>query len=503
MRWLARAQTAAPRPAGSGESLTRSTGRGFVWSFGGGLGQAVLGIVSIVVLSRLLTPVQFGAAAAAGLVVGFAAVLSEIGVGPALVQRKTLDEQEVSAAFVFSVALSACLALALFLLTPVLNRVVGLPADNDLLHLLSVSLLLRGLSAVPAALLQRALRFRAIMVVDLLAAGPGAIGVSLVLAVLGFGAYALVWGSIASSLVTAVGYAVLARPRVRTIHPVRTWRSVRPLLGFGAAYSFSHLGNWMALNADNFVTANLLGPGPLGVYSRAYRLLSQPANLIGGAADKVLFPALSKVRSEPARLRNAYLRATSLVALVAGPSSALLFVLAPDLVQLLMGSSWSQVVAPLQVFALVLVPRASYKISGSLTRATGAVLGGAWRQWAYAAEVAVGCAIGARWGILGVAIGASVAIVLHFLVMLHFCARISPGLMGAVLSLYVRKHLPLAILVLGVTEVTARLVRESGSPLLTFVVAGSAGGLAALVYVRLLRTAFREELDVLRAVTRR
>jgi PST family polysaccharide transporter len=489
--------------SGAPESLTRITGRGFVWSFGGGLGQAVLSIASIVLLSRLLTPVEFGAAAAAALVVGLAAVLSQVGVGPALVQRKDLTDDEVSAAFVFSVGLSACLALALFLLTPFFNQVVGLPPADSLLRLLSVSLLLLGLAAVPTGLLQRQLRFRAMTIVDLLAAGPGAIGVSLVLAVLGFGAYSLVWGAITSAMVTAVGYGLLARPPLKAVGPASVWRSVRPLLGFGTAYSVSQLGNWLALNADNLVTANLLGPGPLGIYNRAYRLLSEPANVIGGAADKVLFPALAKVRTDELRLRNAYLRATSLVALVAGPLSVLLLVLAPELVLILMGSRWSEVVLPLQIFALVLVPRASYKISGSLTRATGAVVGGAWRQWIYAGEVLVGCTIGTRWGVTGVAVGASVAIILHFLVMLQFSARVSRGLVQAVLLLYARKHLPVAVVVLITTYSAATLLRDSAPPFLVLLVAGSAGVLSAVGSVALLRRLFREELEVLWTIARR
>jgi O-antigen/teichoic acid export membrane protein len=503
-RRLSGGATAEP-PAGTDapESLTRVTGRGFVWSFGGSLGQAIMGMASIVLLSRLLTPAEFGAAAAAALVVGLASVVSQVGVGPALVQRKTLSDAEVSAAFLFSMAMSLVLAALLFLLAPRFNALVGLPRDSSLLRLLSLSLLLAGLAAVPTGLLQRRLRFRAMMIVDLLAAGPGAIGVSLALALLGFGAFSLVWGSIASAFVMAVGYGWLARPPLTVMSPRRAWRNVRPLLRFGAAYSVSQLGNWLALNADNLVTANLLGPTALGVYSRAYRLLSEPANLIGGAADKVLFPALARVRSDEQRLRGAYLRATSLVALGAGPLSVLLCVLAPELVQVLMGGGWSEVVLPLQILAVVLVPRASYKISGSLTRATGAVVGGAWRQWLYAAEVLVACGLGARWGVTGVAVGASVAIVLHFLVMLHFSSRISRGLMSAVLLLYLRKHLPIALVVLAVTYATASFVRQVDSPVLTLLAAGVAGSLSALVCVVLLRRSFREELAVLSTVARR
>jgi O-antigen/teichoic acid export membrane protein len=485
------------------ESLTRLTGRGFIWSFGGGLGQALMGVLSIVVLSRLLTPSEFGAAAAAALVVGLATAITQVGLGPALVQRSSLRDEEVFAAFVCSLAMSLALAVLLFLAAPTLNRLVGLPSESMLLRLLCLSLLLSGVAAVSRGLLQRALRFRAMTTVDLLAAGPGAFGVCVVLAVLGFGAFALVWGSIASSFITAVGYGYLARPSLKATGPVAVWRNVRPLLRFGAPYSVLKLGNWFALNADNLVTANLLGPAALGIYVRAYRLLSEPANLIGGAADKVLFPALAKVRNDEQRLRGAYLRATSLVAMVAGPLSMLFVVLAPELVHVLMGSRWSEVVLPLQILAVVLVPRASYKISGSLTNATGAVIGGAWRQWLYAAEVLVACAIGARWGLTGVAAGASVAIVLHFLVMLRFSGRISKGLMAAVLKMYLRKHVPLSLAVLFTTYGAAVIIRSLDLPLATLLLAGSVGTLTALGLVALRRASFSEELGVIRTVLRR
>ena len=75
-----------------------------------------------------------------------------------------------------------------------------------------------------------------------------------------------------------------------------------------------------------------------------------------------------------------------------------------EIVGILLGHRWTAVVAPLQIFALVLLPRTSYKISGSFTRARGAVLGASSRQWLYAAEVIVGCLIGSHFGVVGVAV---------------------------------------------------------------------------------------------------
>ncbi len=483
-------------------SLTAHTVRGFAWAFTGSVGQAVLQIAATVVLARLLTPQQFGAVAAALLVIGLAQLLTQLGVSAALVQRHTLTDEDVSAAFGFSVLGSVVFAAALAAGAPVLNPLVGLPAESGLLPLLSPALVLAGVAAVPAGLLQRRLRFRPLAVVDLIAAGPATIGVSVGLALAGFGPYALAWAEIVAALVTAVGYLVLAGPTLRPLRPAAAWDRLRPMLGFGSGYSLTQLGNWAAQNADNLVVANVLGTGALGVYSRAYNLLSEPAAVIGGAADKVLFPAMARVRDDGERLRAAYVRSASLIALVTVPAAVLLFVLAPEVVRVLLGPRWDAVVLPLQVFAVVLLPRTTYKISTSLTRATGAVYRAAWRQWLYTAEVVVFCSVGAHLaGVDGVAVGAAVAIVAHFLVMLRFSARVSDGLMGATLRMY-GKHLPAFAATVAATVGTAAAVRPLGSDLLTLAAGALAAAVAAGAVLVALRRWFRAELDVLGHVRR-
>ncbi|MDQ1513906.1 MAG: hypothetical protein QOC59_1748, partial [Microbacteriaceae bacterium] len=365
-------------------SLTARTLRGFVWAFTGSAGQAMLQIAATIVLARLLTPEQFGSVAAALLIVGLAQLLTQLGVSAALVQRQTLTDDDVAAAFGFSVLVSVVFAVGLAMSASALNPLVGLAPDSGLLPLLAPALVLAGIAAVPSGLLQRNLRFRQLTVVDLIAAGPAMIGVSVALALAGLGAYALAWAEIVAGLVTAVGYLLLARPTLRLLAPDVAWARLQPMIGFGSGYSLAQLGNWIAQNADNLVVANMLGTAPLGVYSRAYNLLSEPAAVIGGAADKVLFPAMARVREDGERLRAAYVRSASLIALVTAPASVMLFVLAPEVVRVLLGPRWEAVVLPLQVFALVLLPRTTYKISTSLTRATGAVYRAAWRTWLYA-----------------------------------------------------------------------------------------------------------------------
>ena len=178
-RTAARAPAARPMTSTVGNrgsakplSLTARTVRGFVWAFTGSAGQAVLQIAATIVLARLLTPQEFGSVAAALLVVGLAQLLTQVGVSAALVQRRELTDDDVSAAFAFSVLVALVLAGALAAGAPVLSPLVGLPTDSGLLLLLAPTLAARGrrcgaerapaaTSAVPAARRRRPDRGRA------------------------------------------------------------------------------------------------------------------------------------------------------------------------------------------------------------------------------------------------------------------------------------------------------------------------------------------------------
>jgi PST family polysaccharide transporter len=483
--------------AGKG-SMVQTAVRGLSWSMLGSIGQAGLQIVTIVVLSRLISVEEYGIAAAATVVMGLAVMLSQLGIGPALVQARELDRTDVASAFVLATTLGLLLAGALFAAAPVIGPIVGLPADAPYLQMLSIVLVLGGLNAVSAGLLQRNMRFRAIALVDLPSYGIGYFGTAAVLAYAGAGTAAIIWGQIVQTVMMTIGYYALVRHDLRPRRLSVMLARGRRLFRFGSAYSVAQVGNWLANNGDNLVITSTLGAPALGIYSRAYQLLVQPATLIGGVADKVVFPAMSRIQNDHRRLAHAFVRVNSLIAMLTLPASVLIVVVAPEIVLILLGEDWSAVTLPLQILAVVLLPRTAYKISGSLTRATGAVVGGAFRQWIYAAAVVVGCVIGSRWGMAGVATGASGAIVLHTAVMLKFSSRIQEGLVGAVLRAYA-KSLPLAGATAAVSWPLAAWLRASSdvpAPV-TLLLAVTAGVLAGGVILLLMRRAFAEELAVL------
>jgi O-antigen/teichoic acid export membrane protein len=486
-------------PAGGGGALRRRTTHGFLWAFGSAGGQAVLQIGSLAILGRLLSPHEYGVVAASMLAVGFTAMLGQLGVSAAVVQKPELTREQATAALYLSLSATVLLGVVFWLVAPWLNVLVGLPPDSVAIRLLAFQLPIVGLTVVPMGLLQRALRFRAMAMVETVSYAIGSVGVSIGLALAGAGALALVFGQLTNVGLTAVGYLVLSRMSWALQGPRRLVANTRDLLRFGLSYSLGQIANWVAINGDNFIVANRLTTASLGVYGRAYQLLAQPANLVGGVADKVLFPAMSRVQGDPERMARAYVSACAFVALATVPASVVLCVAAPEIIRILLGPNWAGVVLPLQLFALVLLPRTSYKISGSFTRARGAVLGGSLRQWLYAAEVIIGCAIGSIWGVVGVAAGAGVAITLHYLTMVHFSAQVTKGLWRRLGRAYLR-YIPIAVLAVGAALLGRLVTAGAGSALLTLVaVTGLVLAATALVLV-VGRRAFAEELSLLRTI---
>jgi PST family polysaccharide transporter len=164
------------------------------------------------------------------------------------------------------------------------------------------------------------------------------------------------------------------------------------------------------------------------------------------------------------------------------------------------------VIVPFQILVTTLLFRTSYKISDSLTRATGAVYQRAWRQWVYAAAVFAGSLIGQNWGIPGVAVGVSIAITLNFLLMLDLSVKVLKGGYRQLLLLHAR-HLLIAALTTAAAFYAAQALRPEASKWIVATAAGAAATavfcLVALILPRLFGEEGRWAISLARKYTRR
>jgi len=409
------APTTAPGPPAksAARGLAKRTRQGISWTAAGALASNVIRLGVIAALGRILSKTEYGVVAAAMTVIQLGNTLKDLGVGIALVQRKDLEPEHVEAAFTFSVLLGVALGGAMFAGAGLFARFYGIEASVGIIRLLSVLFVLRGISLVPSFMCRRDMRFRATALVDLVAYFAGSV-TSVALALGGAGAWALAWGYVVETALNVTMMVYLAPPPRRLrIHK----RHLRDLLGFGMGQSAANLANYFANNGDYMVVGHFLGPAKLGLYQRAYELMRFPATVFTSVAGSVLFSAFSRVQDDRERLGRAFRRTLFASALVLLPASAGLIVLAPEVVRIILGKSWSGVEWPFRIMAASMLFRTTYKLGSLVGKSGGDVLSLAIWQVVYAACVIGGALVAMRWDILGVSVTTAVSVFLQFLAM--------------------------------------------------------------------------------------
>lgn len=456
--------------------LTKRALGGMLWTLSGTGVQAVVQLLVIMALGRLLTPNDFGLMSAAVVVIALSQIVSQVGVGPAIVQRKELDHLHVRVAFTISGVLGFVLGAGVWLAAPALAAFYRIPAVEPVLRGVALLFPIDGLNTVGESLLTRQLRFRLFVAIDIASYILGYACVGVFLAWRGYGVWALVTANLSQVTLRTIGMYLATKHAVR---PSFNLRAGRDLLSFGFGHSLAQIGTVLSQQGDNLVVGRWLGPAALGIYGRAYSLMVMPATIFGKIVNRVLFPVMAQVQNERERLAGAYERALAIVALVSLPISAFLWVVAPEFIPALLGPKWTGVVLPFRLFTCGLLFRMSSKISDACTKAAGAVYARALLQGLYAALVVLGALIGQRWGVGGVAIAVSIAMGINWITM----AGLSRSVTGLSWARFARAQAPGALFAAAIGGSVALTVQAARAALLGKVPLLVVAGLTAAVVV--------------------
>jgi PST family polysaccharide transporter len=420
-------------------------------------------------LGRLLTPAEFGLMSAATVVIALSQIVSRIGVGPAIIQRRELEPTHIRVAVTLSCGLGLLLGAIVYLAAPAIAAFYRMPDLAPVLRVVAFLFPLDGLNTVGKSLLSRDLHFRRWVTLDVGSYLAGYAVVGVLLAWWGYGVWALVIANLAQVSLRTVAMYLVTRHSLR---PSFDGQAARELLGFGFGLSLAQIGAVISQQGDNFVVGRWLGPAALGVYGRAYTLMVMPATAFGKIVNRVLFPVMAQVQDDPRRLGSGYERACAVVALLTLPVSAFLWVVAPEFIPLVLGPAWGGVVTPFRLFTIGLLFRMSSRISDTCTTAAGKVYPRAVFQGVYAAMVIMGAIIGQRWGVSGVAIAVSIAMGFNWLSM----AWLAGSVTGLPASRFVRAHGHGAVLAaaIGIAAAAAAEASRAGRlpPVATLLITG-------------------------------
>ena len=334
------------------------------------MGLRVISMITTVILARLLNPDDFGVVATAQIALSTIGLFSGLGMGLAVIQSPHDRDKVAYQGFVVSAISGFLFFLVLVMNGPFFANLLKNPDIVSILQWMSVLVLLAALTTVPESLLQKDMLFGRVSIAIIVSEFTF-MGLAVALATTGFGVWSLVYASIARGVVNLVMVWVLA--------PGWAWITRKPwdgplmksLFQFGLQASGSAVVSFVYSVLDNFLVTTHLGATALGFYSKAYDFSTRTVDGFINVIGVVLFPSYSKIQNDRERLSNAYLKSLRVMSFFTVPVALGMFIVAEEMVPVLLGDKWLPLVAPFQILSFVSLIKPLSGSTGALFASTG------------------------------------------------------------------------------------------------------------------------------------
>lgn len=321
----------------------------------------LIGLVSTLILARILTPEDFGIIAMASVLVGLVDVLLDLGVNMALIQNSNADDEDYNTAWTIRLIQSCAVAVIIFLLAPLAADYYRDPRVCDVTRLMALGMLIGGFENIGVVSFQKSMEFGKDFRFFFVRRVAG-FAVTIALAVSLESYWAMPLGALAGRLTGVIlSY---------TMHPFRPRFSLsrfRHLWSFSQWALIRSIGVYFDSQFDRLLVGRMTDASTMGAYTLANEISAMPSTELLQPLGRVLFPAFVATRHDPVRLREAYLLALAVQAMLAIPAGVGLASVADRAVMVMLGEQWLAAIPFVQTLALVFA-------LGALTHAAGYLL---------------------------------------------------------------------------------------------------------------------------------
>jgi len=399
----------------------------------------------------------------AGVFITYLATINELGLGAAIIQRKTLDDNMIRQIFGLLLLVNIALFFLCFLLAPPISYFFGEPRLVPLVRFLAIQFVIASFVIIPQSLIDREMLFRQKSVVELFSAIAGSL-TTLALALNGLGVWSLVWGSLTISLFSTVGLN-LVKPYIHL--PRFSIKKMREAMSFGGYVTITRVLWVFFSQSDSLIVGKLLGKQLLGFYSVALTLASLPMEKVSGIINQVAFPAFATIQGDTQQAANHFLKSVRVMSFLAFPVLWGISSVAPQLVQVVIGKRWELAIIPLQIVSLVIPIRMVSNLMSPILLGLGRPVTNVYNVITASLLLPLGFLVGCHWGIVGVSISWATVFPIVFFINLSRVTRVLKigisDVMSAMLRPFVASlamYIAVAIINVLVSEFdpTARLV---------------------------------------------
>ena len=330
----------------------------------------LLASAAAIVLARNLTSSDYGIVGFANIFVIFLGMFDDLGVTPSIIQKEKINESELYTGFTLKVLLGLLIIVFSFGWGTLSGIAFDNPAVKAVIVVLATCSFISAFAFLPTTLLSRELKFK-LLTVPQIGGQIAATAVAIASVYMGFRYWSLVFGSMASCILsTAILFALCP------ISYRFKWDTevAKEHLKFGSHLFLSFLLTFVMFNSDNFVIGMAGGAAMLGFYSIAFNWAGKPCGLINAAISGVLLATFSRLQRETERLKRGYLAVLEYVSFAAILANVLLLILSRELLTLVLGGGtgkWLPALNALRILCVYGGLRAVLEPVGSMVTAIG------------------------------------------------------------------------------------------------------------------------------------
>jgi len=329
--------------------------------------KVILQLLSLTILTRLITPDQYGIMAMAMVVTNFALIFRDLGTSSAIIQRKKLTPEIVSSVFWLNMFMGTGICLLLIIISPYISSLFKQGLLDVILIILSLSFPISSLGAVHQALLERESKFKLIAAIEISSSTLGLV-IAVASAYIGAGVYSLVFQTLTSCVISTSAYWLFNdfRPKFAI-----SKNDLKSLISFSGNLTLFNLINYFSRNVDSIIIGRKFSAIVLGSYSLSYRIMLFPIQSLSIVAARSLYPVMSKNQDDLGEIKNLFFKTLTVIASVTAPMMFGLVVIRESFVNVVFGNQWEIVPSLILWMAPIGFIQSLLSVTGSVMVAQG------------------------------------------------------------------------------------------------------------------------------------
>lgn len=308
--------------------------------------------ITNMILARLLSPEAFGVVATVTMIVSFADMFTDAGFQKYLVQHEFKDDDQkyknANVAFWTNLSVSLILWVIILFFSEQISVLVGNPGLGNVIAVACIQLPLTSLSSIQMSLYRRDLDFKTLFLVKIFVILIPFI-ITIPLAFLGCGYWALIIGSISTRFINALILTIKSKWRPTFYYD---FKILKDMLSFSIWSLIEAISIWLTAWVDAFMIGLLLNQHYLGLYRTSKMMVNSLMNLVTSSIVPVLFATLSRLQNDEVKFKNFYLKVQRLASVLIFPLGIGMYLYSDLATSILLGNQWNEASDIIGIWAL-------------------------------------------------------------------------------------------------------------------------------------------------------